>query len=146
VPYRLELAKRLGAAEVVNASDSDPVEAVKNLTNGEGAEVALECAAHPSVRVQTVESAKVFGNECFLGEGGSVTFDDVSRQITHKLLTIHGAWTFPTWMLEEVAKWIVDRNLPIEDLITHRFPLERAQEAYRVFQEGQTGKVVFVWK
>jgi threonine dehydrogenase-like Zn-dependent dehydrogenase len=47
--------------------------------------------------------------------------------------------------LEETANWIIDRNLPIEDLITHRFPLEQAQEAYRVFQEGQTGKVVFVW-
>jgi len=63
----------------------------------------------------------------------------------HKLLTIHGSWTFSTWMLEEAASWIISRNLPIEDLITHRFPLEQAQEAYRVFQEGQTGKVVFVW-
>ena len=146
VPYRLELAKKLGAAEVVNAKDVDAVEAVKNLTDGEGAEVTLECTAHPSVRVQTVESTKVFGRACLLGEGGSVTFDDVSRQIMHKLLTIHGSWTFSTWMMEEAAKWIANRNLPIEDLITHRFPLEQAEEAYRVFQQGQTGKVVFVWK
>ena len=114
------------------------------MTKGEGAEVTLECTARPSVRIQTVESAKLFGRVCFVGEGASVTFDDVSRQIMHKHLTIYGIWTFSTWMLEETANWIVDRNLPIDDLITHRFPLAQAQEAYRIFQEGQTGKVVFV--
>jgi len=144
-PYRLELAKKLGAAEVVNASDGDAVAAVKDLTGGEGAEVTIECVADPSVRVQAVESTKVFGSACFLGEGGGVSFDDVSRQIMHKLLTIHGSWTFPTWMLEEAANWIISRNLPIEDLITDRFSLDQAQEAYKVFQEGRTGKVVFVW-
>lgn len=145
VPYRLELAKKLGAAEVVNATDRDAVEAVRNLTKGEGAEVTLECTARSSVRVQTVESAKLFGRVCFVGAGGSVTFDNVTRQIMHKHLTIYGVWTFSTWMLEEAANWIINWNLPIDNLITHRFPLEQAQEAYKIFQEGQTGKVVFVW-
>ena len=49
-------------------------------------------------------------------------------------------------MLEEAANWILDRNVKIDDLITHRYPLEQAAEAYTIFQEGQTGKVVFVWE
>ena len=146
VPYRLELARKLGAAETVNAAERDAVEAVKALTRGEGAEAVLECTGRPDVRVQAVESAKVFGRVCFAGETGSVAFEDVSRQILHKLITIHGAWTFSTWMLEEAANWIVHRNLPIDDLITHRFPLAQAEEAYRLFQQGQTGKVVFAWE
>lgn len=144
-PYRLDLAKKLGAAEIVNAADGDAVEAVTALTRGEGAEIVLECTGRPAVRVQAVESAKVFGRVCYVGEGGSVAFDEVSRQILHKLITIHGAWTFSTWMMKEAADWIVHRNLPIDDLITHRFALSDAEEAYRIFQEGQTGKVVFVW-
>jgi threonine dehydrogenase-like Zn-dependent dehydrogenase len=145
VAYRLELAKKLGASEVLNASDVDPVEAVIDLTQGEGAEVTLECTARPQVRVQTIDSAKLFGRACFVGEGGSMTLENVSQQIIHKHLTICGSWTFTTWMLEEAANWILDRNVRINDLITHRFPLEQAAEAYRIFQEGQTGKVVFVW-
>jgi len=145
-PYRLALAEKLGAAEIVNAADDDAVEAVKALTQGEGAEVALDCTGRPAVRVQAVESVKPFGRASFVGESGKVTFEDVSRQILHKLITIHGAWTFSTWMMKEAADWIVHRNLPIDDLITHRFPLAEAEEAYRIFQEGQTGKVVFVWK
>jgi len=47
--------------------------------------IIMECVANPSVRVQTVESAKVFGRTCFLGEGGSVTFDNVSQQIMHNI-------------------------------------------------------------
>ena len=146
VPYRLELARKLGAAEVIDAGKVDVLEAVNDLTGGEGAEATMECTARPQVRVQSVECAKLFGRACFVGERGDVTFDDVSRQIIHKHLTICGSWTFSTWMLEEAANWILDRNVKIDDLITHRYPLEQAAEAYTIFQEGQTGKVVFVWE
>ena len=145
VPYRLELAKKLGAAEVINAKENDSVKAVKELTHGEGAEATLECTAIPAVRAQTIDSAKLFGRACFVGEGGSVMLDNVSQQVIHKHLTILGSWTFPTWMLEEAANWIVDRGVRIDDLITHRFRLEQAKEAYQLFQQGQTGKVAFVW-
>jgi threonine dehydrogenase-like Zn-dependent dehydrogenase len=145
VPYRLELAGKLGASETLNASEVDPVEAIKDLTGGEGAEATLECTARPLVRVQTIDSAKLFGRACLVGERGSMTLEDVSQQIIHKHLTIYGSWTFATWMLEEAALWMLDRNVPIDELITHRFPLEQAEEAYRIFQEGQTGKVVFTF-
>ena len=145
VPYRLDLATRLGAFEVLNANEVDPVEAIKDLTHGEGAEATLECTGHPNVRVQTIESAKLFGRACFVGEGGSMTLENVSQQIIHRHLTVYGSWTFATWMLKEAANWILERNVRINDLITHRFPIEQAQEAYRIFQGGQTGKVVFVW-
>ncbi len=146
VPYRLELAKKLGASEVLDGSKLDPVKAIKELTGGEGAEATLECTARPQVRVQTIESAKLFGRACLVGEGGSMTLQDVSQQIIHKHLTLYGSWTFTTWMLEEAANWMLARKAPINDLITHRFKLEEAQEAYRLFQEGNTGKVVFTWE
>ncbi len=146
VPYRLELAKKLGAAEVVNAKAVDSVQAVKDLTHGEGAEATLECTANPAVRAQAVNAAKIFGRACYVGEGGTVAFDNVSQQIIHKHLNLMGSWTFPTWMLEECANWVIDRKIPIDNLITHRFPLSQAREAYDLFIKGETGKVVFTWK
>ena len=145
VPYRLELAKRLGAGEVVDAREVNPVEAIKELTKGEGAEATLDCTGIASVRAQMVDSTKIFGRGCFVGEGGNVTLNNVSQQIIHKHLTICGSWTFSTWMLEELANWIVDRGIPLKDLVTNRFSIEQAEEAYRVFQQGNTGKVVFTW-
>ena len=84
------------------------------------------------------------GRVCFVGEGNTTTFD-VSPQIIHKQLTIYGSWTFSTGGLGEVANFVVERQVPLGDLITHRFPVERAVEAYKLFDSGKTGKVTFVW-
>ena len=39
----------------------------------------------------------------------------------------------------------MDRVVPLKELITHRFSLDQAVEAYELFDSGKTGKVVFVW-
>ena len=141
---RLELAKRLGAAEVIDAGQTDPVEAVNELTKGEGAEATMDCTGVAEARVNAVDSAKLFGRVCFVGEGGTVTLN-VSPQVIHRHLTIYSSWTFSTVGLEEVASYIVDRNVPLGDLITHRYSIDQAEEAFRVFDTGRTGKPVFVW-
>ena len=146
IPYRLALAKKLGATEIVNATDIDPVEALKELTRGEGVDAAIECSGKPPVRVQALNSAKLFGKVCFVGGGGGLSIDAMNLQVIRKQLRIFGSQTFPTWMLAELADWVVKRKLPIDDLITHRFPIDQAQEAYTVFIKGQTGKTALVWQ
>jgi len=146
VPYRLELAKKLGAAETINSTETDPVVALKDLTQGEGVEAAIDCSGKPPARVQALNSAKLFGKVCFVGGGGGLTIDEMNLQVIRKQLTLFGSHTFPTWMLEELATWIVKRDLPVDDLITHRFPIDQAREAYKIFMERKTGKVVLVWE
>ena len=141
VQERLELAKRVGADVVVDAGRQDPVEAVRELTGGEGADLTLEATGIPQVRLNAVDSVRAWGKVCFVGEGNTTTFD-ISAQIIHRQLTIYGSWTFSTVGLAEVAGFVVDRRVPLGDLITHRFPLERAAEAYELFEAGRTGKVV----
>ena len=43
LPNRCQLSRRLGADEVINATDADPVEAVKQLTDGRGADLVIDC-------------------------------------------------------------------------------------------------------
>ena len=81
---------------------------------------------------------------CFVGEGNTTTFD-VSSQIIHKQLSILGSWTFSLSGLAEVVTFVVERRIPLIDLITHRFRLDQAVEAYQLFDSGRTGKVVFTW-
>ena len=144
VAYRRELAKSLCCFAAIDPSESDPVQAIRSLTRGEGADAALDCTGIPEPRVNMIRSARIYGRACFVGEGGDTTFD-VSRDIIHKQLTIHGSWTMSTLGLAEVARYVADRNLPLKKIITHRFPLEQAVEAYKVFESGQTGKVVITW-
>ena len=144
IPERLDLAKRLGADVTIDASQVDAVEAVRELTHGEGADASLDATGIPDVRNNAVDSVAPWGRMCFVGHGGDTTFD-VSRQIIHKQLTVCGSWTFSLSGLAEVADFVVDRNVPLKDLITHRFRLDQAEEAYNLFDLGRTGKVVFIW-
>jgi threonine dehydrogenase-like Zn-dependent dehydrogenase len=143
VPARLEHARRLGADTMLNPTEADPIERVRGLTHGEGADATLDCTGNATARVQTVRSARVFGRACFVGEGGSVQLEP-SPDIIHRHLTLYGSWTFSSIGLEECARFIVDRQVPLDRLITHRFRLDQAAAAFQEFDKGQTGKCVFV--
>jgi threonine dehydrogenase-like Zn-dependent dehydrogenase len=139
---RLALAKEFGAHEMINASESDPIESIKELTNGRGAAMSIECSGVPEVRAQSVRSTGTWGTVCFVGEGGSVTLD-VSKDILRKQLTIMGSWTFSSFGQAECAQYIADRGIDLDRIFTHRFVLSEAQEAYALFDQQTTGKGVF---
>ncbi|HEX6737584.1 MAG TPA: zinc-binding dehydrogenase [Vicinamibacteria bacterium] len=142
-PARLRLARELGADAAVDPSEADPVAAVRELTGGEGADATLDCTGNAAARAQAVRSARVWGRACFVGEGGTVTLDP-TPDIIHKQLALYGSWTFSTVLLAECARFIAERAVPLGRLITRRFPLERAGDAYREFDAGAPGKLVLV--
>ena len=142
-PERLKLASDFGADAAINSRETDPVQAIKELTHGEGAQATLDCTGNPEARVNAVKSAAVWGRACFVGEGNTATFD-VSPDIIHKQLTIHGSWTFSSVGQAECARFIVDHGLELEHLLTERFRLDEAEHAYQRFDTQTTGKGVFV--
>ena len=144
VAYRRELAKTLGCHVALDPREADPVAAIGELTQGEGADATLDCTGLPLPRTQSVRSTRIYGRACLVGEGGDTTFD-VSRDIIHKQLNLTGSWTMSTICLAEVAHYVAERKIPLKKMITHRFRLEQAVEAYRTFESGETGKVVFTW-
>jgi len=144
VKERLELAKELGAWETINSKETDAEERIRELTNGEGSDFALDATGIPEVRVQAVDSTKYWGTVCFVGEGNTTTFD-ISKQIIHKQLSVIGSWTFSQSGLSNVANFVVDKKSPMAKLITHTFELKDAEQAYEKFVIGNTGKVIFTW-
>src|SRR5437016_3026744 len=142
-PERLKLARELGADAVINAKEADPVAALRELTRGEGVEAAMDCTGNPDARVAAVKSAATWGRVCFVGEGNTTTFD-ISQDMIRKQLTIHASWTFSAIGQEECARFVATRKLPLKKLLTHRFTLEQAEQAYRLFDTQTTGKGVFV--
>jgi threonine dehydrogenase-like Zn-dependent dehydrogenase len=141
---RLELAKDFGADAVVNAAETDPVAAIHDLTHGEGAEATMECAGAADARVAAVRSAGTWGRVALVGEGGTATFD-VSPHLLRRQLTIHACWTFSVTGQSECARFIVDKKLPLKKLLTHRFAMDEADAAYKLFDTQTTGKGVFVF-
>lgn len=141
---RLNLSLAHGAEVAINPEKDDPVESIKELTHGEGAHAALDATGIGPVRRQMVQSVRTWGRACLVGEGGEMTLAP-SPEIIHKHMNLMGSWTFSTVVLEELAQWVVDRNIPLDKIITHRFPLSAAEEAFTLFNKGRTGKVVFEW-
>ena len=138
---RLALAKQFGADASVDSSKYDPEKVLKDLTRGEGVDLALDCTGVAAARLAAVRAAKTWGTVCFVGEGGDVTLD-VSRDMLRKQLTLIGSWTFSAMGQAECARFIADNRIPLERIFTHRWKLDQADEAYRVFDTQSTGKGV----
>jgi len=141
-PERLALAKQFGAEVAVHADDSE--KALKDLTRGEGVDLALDCTGIAAARVAAVRAAKTWGTVCFVGEGGEVTLD-VSRDMLRKQLTLIGSWTFSAMGQAECARFVADNAIDLEKIFSHRWKLEQATEAYSVFDTQSTGKGVIVF-
>ncbi len=139
---RRALAKQFGADVAIDAPDAE--KALKEMTRGEGVDLALDCTGIAAARVAAVRSAKTWGTVCFVGEGGEVTLD-VSRDMLRKQLTLIGSWTFSAMGQAECARFVADNNIGLEKIFSHRWKLAQAHEAYRLFDTQSTGKGVITF-
>ena len=141
-PARRALAQSLGASEVIAADQTDDVVgAIRRLTEGRGADVAIEAAGIPITARQCFQAVRKAGLVIFNGEQPAIELSP-SDDFIRRDITATGSWfyhfnEFPA-MLDLFRK-----GLRVEALITHRFPLEKADEAYQAMARGASGKVLF---
>jgi threonine dehydrogenase-like Zn-dependent dehydrogenase len=140
---RLERATVFGAEALINPQKDDPIAAIKALTHGAGADFALDSSGKADGRLAAVRAARPWGTVCFVGEGGDVTIE-VSPHMLRKQLTIVGSWTFSTSIQADCAGFVVDQKIDVDHLFTHRWTLDQADEAYRLFDRQTEGKGVFL--
>ena len=143
-PERLELARSLSLFDDVMPAGSGNVAAVRALTGGHGVERAFDCSANDQARLTCIQAARKWGRIVFMGEGGTVGFRP-SEDVIHDQKSVHGSWVTAIWRMEELVERLVRWKIRPERLITHRFPLERAAEAYALMASGRCGKVAVVF-
>ncbi len=142
-PERRALAKDFGAHEVIDARSNNPVEAIRELTHGEGAHKTLDTSGAAEARAAAVRATRSWGTACFVGERGQVTLD-VSPDLLRRQITLVGSWTFSRQGQAECAEFVADRAIAVDKLFTHRWRLDQAEEAYRLFDTQTTGKGVIL--
>jgi threonine dehydrogenase-like Zn-dependent dehydrogenase len=140
VAERMKIAIDLGLCDVVLASGLDNVDQVRALTGGFGVERAVDCSAHHLARATAVRATRKWGRIVFIGEGGRVEINP-SPDMIHDQKTLYGSWVTSTWLMEELVERLVRWNLHPADIITHRFGLRDASEAYALMASGKCGKV-----
>jgi L-iditol 2-dehydrogenase len=144
IDERTNLAAQLGADAVVNAQNEDPVRVIRDFAGGKGAALAFEASGSPKGREDIVSCLRRGGKAVFVGAGSSEKVINPGQLIGSQL-TLMGSFVIPLWMSWEMVNFLDRQNVSFEGTVTHRFPIEEAPEAYRLFDEGKTGKVVFQW-
>ncbi|MBR5736799.1 MAG: zinc-binding dehydrogenase [Bacteroidales bacterium] len=144
VQERLDIARSKGLADEVFLSDAAALDKVLALTEGNGVEKAVDCSGNTYGRQLAIRATRKWGRVVFIGEGGTVEFNP-SPDIIHYQKTIYGSWVTNIWRMEELVERIVRWGIHPEDLVTNRFTLDHASEAYELMNEGKCGKVAIVF-
>ncbi len=133
---KLEIAKRLGATETINAKEEEDVaKKVRKLTGG-GVDVAMEVIGNPTTIQQAYNAVKWGGTVVVVG----YTHKDVTlnagrmmfREIEVKGSLGCGLQDFP-----KIIELVSSGKLEIEPLVTHRYPLDKINEGFEVLEKGE---------
>jgi threonine 3-dehydrogenase len=143
--FRQGLAKQMGADAVIDPTKEDPVAAVGAATEGHGAEVVLEMSGIPDVIGQGTRMLAPGGRMSLLGLPTERVSLDLTDQIIFKearLFGVTGRELFKTW--QQTTALIATGMVDVAPVITHRFPLDRFEEAFDVMASGRAAKVILL--
>jgi threonine dehydrogenase-like Zn-dependent dehydrogenase len=140
---RLELAKQLGAIDDGVLAGPDALQAVRDAGDG-GFAATMDCSGSAAGRTLAVRAARRYGRCVLVGEGGRLELD-ASPDVIHQQLRIEGSWVTSTWRLRELVDNLARWQLHPETVITGRYPLDWAAEAYREADAGRSGKIGIFW-
>ncbi|MEM9861190.1 MAG: L-threonine 3-dehydrogenase [Myxococcota bacterium] len=143
-PYRLQLAKRMGASAVVDVRERTPRDAMNELGMREGYDVGLEMSGNGSAFSDMLDVMNHGGRVGLLG----IPPKDVSIDWNHVIFKglilkgIYGREMFETWY-KMVS--MLQSGLDISPLLTHRMSVDDFQEGFDIMRSGRSGKVVLDW-
>jgi threonine 3-dehydrogenase len=140
---RRALAATMGADLLVDPKTSDPVAVVLEATDGAGAEVVLEMSGNEAAIGQGTRLLARGGRMSLLGLPDRPVTLDLNDQVIFKearILGITGREMFRTW--QQTTTLLSTGRVDISPVITHRFPLERFEEAFDTAASGRAAKVI----
>ncbi len=143
-PERRRLAVELELVDEAIDGASDAHVRALEFTDGDGFEVSIDCSGAGPGRLLALEVLRDWGRCAFVGEGGRVDIE-VSRLLIHRQITLHGSWVTSIGHMQQLLDRLVRWRLRPERVVTHRFPLGQAAEAYSVADSGRAGKVAIVF-
>jgi threonine 3-dehydrogenase len=143
-PYRLELARRMGATLAVDVRDRDLRDVQRELGMAEGFDIGLEMSGSPQALRTMIDNMAHGGRIALLG----ITAGEVALNlnlIIFNMLTVKGIYgreMYETWYQMTV---MIESGLDITPVITHRFSYGRFDEAFAIARSGACGKVILDW-
>lgn len=138
---RFEIARKLGADHIVNGSREDVVERVREITKGQGCDIVVETANHPSTVPLAIHLGAPRGKVVLFGLYPESTISPLTL-LRSGLTVIGDVGVRPREFLRAI-RWVEYGKVLAEPMITKRFRLDQAKEAFEAFSKGELVKVPF---
>jgi L-iditol 2-dehydrogenase len=128
-PQRLTIAKTFGLTENIDASTSDTVQTIRQMTDGRGADAVILAVAGNSLIRPAMDATRPGGRVLLFAQTqhGEATIDPASVCVDEKSLL--GSYSASVDLQEESARFVLGREMELERLISHRFPLTDSIDA-----------------
>lgn len=140
---RLDLAERLGADAAVLLDAADPERhraAIRHATDAAPVHVVIQCAADPAAAGLAISVVRPAGTVALVGLTGADSSPvDTDAIVINDLNVVGVAGSPGVW--PDTIERVVDGSIQVDPLITHRFPLERAVEAFELVRRPEAGTV-----
>jgi threonine 3-dehydrogenase len=143
-PYRLDLARRMGATLAVNPNETSLADVQKQLHMAEGFDVGLEMSGNPVALRDMIANMSHGAKIALLGIPGKESQMDW-RQVIFNMITIKGIYgreMYETWYKMSV---MLEMGVDISPVITHRFNHTEFEKGFEAMMSGMAGKVILDW-
>ena len=143
-PWRLELAKKMGATRVVDVRHERIADVQRELGMTEGFDVGLEMSGNANAFREMIANLCHGGKIAMLG----IPSEDIAidwNQVVFNMLTISGIYgrrMYETWYKMTV---MLQGGLDISQVITHHFDYTEFEKGFEIMKSGQSGKVILKW-
>ena len=133
----------LGAAAVVDPSDPGALHQILELTDGRGADKAVDCTAVSAAQKLAVDATRRRGHVTFVGWGGGI---ETSNLVPGGKI-LQGSWHWNLCDAPKIMQLIRACGDLLDKQITHTFPMSQVRDAWELQLTGQCGKILLLpWK
>lgn len=139
---RFALARRMGADLVLDAKTEDVPARLREATGGQGVDVVLEMSGHERGLRDGLRALRNGGWVSLLGLPRGETTLDLTNEVIFKEAHVAGIFGRRIWRTWEQATALLRKGLDVTPVITHRFPMERFEDAFALLGSGTAGKVI----
>ncbi|QGQ99252.1 hypothetical protein EHS13_32515 [Paenibacillus psychroresistens] len=139
--YRVQLAREMGAVDIIDPRSKNAVEQIKLLTGGRGADCGIETSGVIAAHRLQIDAIARGGKIAFVGECGDETMIRVSPDLIRKGISLVGSWHYNLNSYPRIMQVIQNSSL-VDKLISHVYPMSKTQEAFQTSLSQQCAKIL----
>lgn len=141
--HRLEMAKQFGVDEIIDSSATDPIEAVKKLTGGRGADKVISATPVNATQTQSIHMVRKGGIVVFFGGVPKGSMTELDCNLVHyNNIWIKGHFGASYDQSKRAFRLAIDKDFPSDKFITHILPLDEINKGIGLTRSGEAIKVV----